>query len=175
MSKIIFGDRVYHDDYGAGKIIRIEEDIYHVRLDIWVKGTKEIRVREEEIELLNDAIKIGDRVETHNYGLGTIRKKRINADSVQYLVELDTNNLLGSVCLFPCRNVSGGFRVLREERNKKIYKPRLSPEVVKRELETCGIDISQIKEEHIEEITREMLKKIELWMRSCGYYKEIRY
>lgn len=177
MSKIKLGDRVYHDKYGVGRVIRIEEDIYHVLLDIWIKNTREIFVREEEIELLTDAIRIGDRVETHSYGLGTIRKMRIANNFAQYLVELDIplDDNLGVLYLFPYHNAQGGFRVLKEERNKKIYKPRLSPEVVRKELEICGVDISTAKDEHIKELTKNILEKVELWMKNCGYYREVRY
>lgn len=169
------GDRIFHEKYGAGEVLEVDldDDCISVIFDFTdpdSKDSKIRRIKSKNLCLLNEAIKVGDRVHNINYGFGTI--KEIQEDEhkkIRCFVDFDEWLYLQSCTAKP--RTENGIIVLKEFRNKKIYEPRLSLNVL---LEELG-DEEKINPEHLKELRDIILETVKKWRKEYGYYKEIHY
>ena len=169
------GTRIFHEKYGTGKVLGgdFSDDFLLVVFDFTdpdFKGSMIHKIKPKNLCLLSEAIKIGDRVYNVCYGYGTI--KEIQEDEhkkIRCFIDFDKCFYLQNCIAKP--RTENGIIVLKEFRNKKIYEPRLSLNVL---LEELG-DEEKINPEHLEELRNIILDTVKKWRKEYGYYKEIRY
>lgn len=167
------GTRVFNRKYGAGKVIRNDGEYLSVVFDYTdsdFKGTTIGEINSENLYLLNDAIKVGDRVHNFYYDYGTI--KEIQEDEygrTRCIVDFDKWLDLKSCTTKQCTN--DGIMILKEFRDKKVYEPRLSSSIL---LEELGEE-EKIDPKHLEDLKNIILDTVKRWRKEYGYYKEIRY
>lgn len=174
-TKFKIGDRIHHRVYGVGIIIGMEEDMCCIELECSTsRGVKQVEIKEKDLQFLNDAVKIGDRIETTYGEFGTIEKIAHEPPATRCFIKLDrtceANQDDVCVYLYPCLTRLDGFAVLG---GKKAYRPRVSMETIKEELKVSGYDVSKMKDEDIKELMDNIVETIELWRRDCGYCREI--
>ena len=102
------GTRIFNRKYGAGKVIRNDGEYLSVVFDYAdsdFKGTTIGEINPECLHLLNDAIKVGDRVHNFYYDYGTI--KEIQEDEygrIRCIVDFDKWLDLKSCTTKQCTN-----------------------------------------------------------------------
>lgn len=167
------GTRVFNRKYGAGKVVRNDGEYLSVVFDYAdsdFKGTTIGEINPECLHILNDAIKVGDRVHNFYYDYGTI--KEIQEDEygrTKCIIDFDKWLDLKSCTTKQCTN--DGIMILKEFRDKKVYEPRLSSSIL---LEELGEE-EKINPKHLEELRNIILDTVKRWRKEYGYYKEIRY
>ena len=168
------GTQVFNRKYGAGKILEYNsnDNCYTVDFDSTDSDFRGLAIGEinsENLCLLSDAIKVGDRVHNFYYDYGTI--KEIQEDEyrrTKCIIDFDKWLDLKSCTTKQCTN--DGIMILKEFRDKKVYEPRLSSSVL---LEELGEE-EKINPKHLEELRNIILDTVKRWRKEYGYYKEIR-
>ena len=169
------GTRIFHEKYGAGKVF--EDDFSDEFLlvifdysDSDFEDSKIRKIKPENLCLLSEAIKIGDRVHSPCYGYGTV--KEIQEDEYKKIICIvDFDERIISRDCIAKQYTDDGIVILKEFRDKKIYEPRLSLDILLEELD----EEEKINSEHLEELRDTILNTVKDGRKEYGYYKEIRY
>lgn len=169
------GTRIFHKRYGAGKVLENDFNGEHLSVvfdytDPDFKGSIIRKIKSENLCLLSEAIKVGDRVHNVCYNFGTIKEIREDEHKkIRCIIDFDNWISLKSCIAKPY--TENGIIILKEFRDKKIYEPRLSSNIL---LEELGEE-EKINPEHLEELRNIILNTVRDWRKEYGYYKEIRY
>ena len=184
-------DIVYHQKYGVGKIIyaaHYNSKIIFDVVDENIPDDKIMTVRNKDIRLFDDVVKIGDRVKNKEFGFGTIIKI-LRLDITNCLIKFDEphNHLLtikpendndrkNKMWCIPKYECYDGFRFIRIQ---DIIMPSISVDIILRDIyqNTCK-DLPSREKEFLDNTKRECInflgKRIETeakrWAKKYGYF-----
>lgn len=184
------GDIIYHERYGAGEVIyaahynsKIVFDIADINLPL----DKTITVRNKDIQLFNDVIKIGDRVKSKEFGYGIILNI-LRLDITSCLIKFDEphiylltikpendNDRKNKMWCIP-KDCYDGFELIKIQ---DIITPSISVDIILRELyQSVREDVpgrekeflDRIKKAHINLLGKRINLEAKKWAKKYGYF-----
>ena len=184
------GDIIYDERYGIGKIIyaaHYNSKIVFDIADINLPPDKTITVKNKDIQLLDDIIKIGDTVRSKRFGYGIILNI-LRLDITSCLIKFDEphshlltikpendNDRKNKMWCIP-KDCYDGFEPVKIQ---DIIMPSISVDIILEELyQSVREDIpgrekeflDRIKKEHINLLGKRIDLEAESWAKKYGYY-----
>lgn len=184
-------DIIYHKKYGVGKVIYVAHYNSKIIFDIAdenIPADKIITVKNKDIQLFDDAVKIGDRVKNKEFGFGTILDI-LRLDSTRCLIKFDkSHSHLFTVesendddrenkmwCVPKCRCYYG-FEIIKID---EIIMPSISAAIILRDMyqNVCkdlpGREkefLDNVKKEYINSLGKRIEAETKHWAKKYGYF-----
>ena len=186
-------DIVYHKEYGAGKVIyaaHYNSKIIFDVVDEDIPDDKIMTVKNKDIRLFDDVIKIGDRVKNKEFGFGTIIKI-MRLDITNCLIKFDEphdflftlraedeNDRKNKMWCVPKNEGFSGFKVIK---TNEIITPPISADIMLRDMyqniceDLPGREkefLDNVEREYINFLDRRIESEVRDWAKKYGYFLE---
>lgn len=163
------GDLVYHEKYGAGRIVSPAQSSSKVLFDMKDTELKEDRkadIENKDLSPLKEVFHVNRLVHHPEYGMGTVRRLDVNSVSTRPGVLYIAVEFFSKDEYVKCSPIKCSPKCLTPLEKKSID---ISPDVILRDIyNNARKDIPGRESEFLSDVKKEDIKKLGIMLRSLG-------